>query len=72
MRLIEYDGAQHIKPVSIFGGQEYFNQLQHHDSLKNQYALSHNIPLVRIPYNIKNTLNLDDLLGEEYLIKGDM
>ena len=44
--------------------------MQKNDDLKNQYALSHNIPLVRIPYNKRDSMNLDDLLGSKYLIKG--
>lgn len=38
------------------------------DKIKNNYALSHNIPLVRIPYwEIKN-ITLDMLLEDKYLI----
>ena len=69
-RLIEFDGLQHIRPYEYFGGEEKFLQTNKHDSLKNNYALSHNIPLVRIPYNKRDTMNLDDLLGSKYLIKG--
>lgn len=67
IRLIEFDGEQHFKPVDIFGGEERFEILQQNDKLKNQYALSHNIPLVRIPYSKRDTMVLDDLLGSEYL-----
>lgn len=70
-RLIEYDGKQHFQPIGIFGGQEYFDKLQYHDVLKNQYAISHNIPLVRIPYYEINNITLNDLLNNKYLIKGD-
>lgn len=67
-RLIEFDGEQHIKPKSFFGGQEAFEILKKNDHLKNQYALSHNIPLVRIPYSKRDTMTLEDLLGDKYLI----
>lgn len=67
-RLIEFDGEQHFEPVDIFGGEEKFKIQQENDVLKNQYALSHNIPLVRIPYFLKNNITLQDLLEDKYLI----
>lgn len=70
-RLIEFDGPQHDRPNSLFG-QEEFERLQSADTLKNQYALSHNIPLVRIPYSKRDSMTLDDLLGDKYLIKGEI
>lgn len=69
-RLIEFDGLQHTKAYEYFGGEEKFLIVQKNDSLKNQYALSHNIPLVRIPYDKRDSMNLNDLLGQKYLIKG--
>lgn len=71
IRLIEFDGLQHNKPYKYFGGEEKFFEVQHHDLIKNQYALSHNIPLVRIPYSKRDSITLDDILGNQYLIKGD-
>ena len=68
VRLIEFDGKQHERPYDYFGGEEKFLELQYHDFLKNQYALSHNIPLVRIPYSKRDTMTLEDLLGDTYLI----
>ena len=70
-RLIEFDGPQHQRPYDGFGGVESFLIQQENDALKNQYALSHNIPLVRIPYSKRNSITLDDILGNKYLIKGD-
>lgn len=70
IRLIEFDGVQHDKPINYFGGEKRFNQQKRYDSLKNQYALSHNIPLVRIPYDKRDSIILDDLLGFKYLMKG--
>lgn len=70
-RIIEFDGMQHDEPIDFFGGAENFKQLQRNDEIKNQYALSHNIPLVRIPYSKRNTITIEDLLGDKYLIKGD-
>lgn len=68
IRLIEFDGEQHFKPVNIFGGEEKFKIRQENDALKNQYALSHNIPLVRIPYYLRDNITIQDLLEDKYLI----
>lgn len=68
IRLIEFDGPQHVKPYDYFGGEEKFLRVKGNDSLKNQYAISHNIPLVRIPYSKRDAVSLDDLFGETYLI----
>lgn len=68
IRLIEFDGNQHNKPYEYFGGEEKFLKVQENDTLKNQYALSHNIPLVRIPYSKRDTMSIEDLLGDKYLI----
>ena len=68
IRLIEFDGIQHQQPEPFFGGEEKFQKVQANDNLKNKYALSHNIPLVRIPYNEKNKITLSLLLSDKYLI----
>lgn len=72
VRLIEFDGQQHYSPVDYFGGKESFEVLIANDKLKNQYAISHNIPLIRIPYTKRKTIILEDLLGDKYLIKGEI
>lgn len=66
IRLIEFDGPQHSEPSSLFGENE-FTKLQFHDNLKNQYALSHNLPLVRIPYKERDNITLDLIMGDKYL-----
>lgn len=63
------DGQQHNKPYEYFGGVEKFLTVRKNDTLKNQYALSHNIPLVRIPYSKRDSMTLDDILGDSYLYK---
>lgn len=70
IRLIEFDGEQHSKPIDRFGGEESFKILQINDSIKNTYALSHNIPLVRIPYTLRNNVVLQDLFNDQYLVSG--
>lgn len=58
--LIEFDGEQHFKSVEYFGGEKAFRDTQLRDQIKNDFALSKNIPLLRIPYteqdNIKQIL----------------
>ncbi len=66
-RLVEFDGEQHTNPYDFFGGEEKFLKVQHNDTIKNQYAISHNISLVRIPYSKRDSMVLDDLLGSEYI-----
>lgn len=68
IRLIEFDGPQHDKPYDYFGGEDKFLKIQKNDGLKNNYALSHNIPLIRIPYHKRDSIVLDDLLNTTYLI----
>lgn len=52
--LIEFDGPQHIEG-NLFNLDSNFDQklLLKHDQMKNQYAINHNIPLIRIPYKDK-------------------
>lgn len=52
--LIEFDGLQHIEGHE-FKLDKNFNQqlLLKHDKMKNDYAIQHNIILVRIPYKDK-------------------
>lgn len=68
IRLIEFDGPQHYKSSSLFGGEEGFKILQYHDKLKNEYAKAHNIPLIRIPYNEKNNLTINLLMSDKFLV----
>lgn len=56
---IEYDGEQHFKAVSHFGGKEGLRIRQLHDQIKTDYCKNNNIPLLRIKYdeNIEEKLN---------------
>ena len=71
-RLIEFDGKQHYQEC---GGSWDINdslqQRQERDKIKNNYAISNNIELVRIPYWKRDSITLDMLLGNEYQIKGE-
>ena len=37
--------------------------------MKNDYAFTHNIPLVRIPYWERDHITLEMILGDEYIIR---
>lgn len=65
-RLIEFDGEQHFKNVPEWGGLELQQQ---RDKVKNKYALSHNIPLVRIPYWERDNITMEMINGDKYLVK---
>ena len=68
-RLIEFDGAQHYKEKAIWNKNTlHFEQLQLHDKEKNEYALSHNIPLVRIPYWERDNITLEMIMGDQYIV----
>ena len=63
-RLIEFDGIQHYEETNFFKWS--LSQIQASDQIKNEYALSHNIPLVRIPYWERDNITLDMIMGEQY------
>lgn len=52
--LIEYDGAQHIKPVEMFGGEKYLDSTKIRDDIKNKFAIDEGIHLFRISYKLKD------------------
>lgn len=66
LRLIEFDGPQHYKETSYFNGS--LSETQARDKEKNEYAILHNIPLVRIPYIERDKITLNLLFGNKYLI----
>ena len=62
--LIEYDGAQHYNPINYFGGEEQFQKQQIRDNNKNQYCLSHNLKLIRIPWTDFKELSWNYLINK--------
>ena len=50
--LIEYDGAQHTRPVDFFGGEEYYQRRVYNDNIKNEYCKTHNINLIRLSHTL--------------------
>lgn len=61
--LIEFQGKQHYKPVSAYGGEEQFNIQQEHDRRKRQYAKDNNIKLLEIAY--WDFENIEQILSRE-------
>lgn len=71
VRLIEFDGIQHFTSRSGVWNdtKDNLQKRQERDNRKNQYALNHNIPLVRIPYWERDNITLEMLIGNQYLVK---
>lgn len=58
--IIEYDGSQHFKYTDTgWNTKEHFERTRKSDLIKNKYCFDNNIPLIRIPYDAKYTI--DDL-----------
>lgn len=66
-RLIEFDGLQHSANSSGYLSDSY-EAIHNRDLEKNQWALENNIPLVRIPYNLRDSVQISDLLEDKYLL----
>jgi very-short-patch-repair endonuclease len=47
--IIEYDGEQHFKPSTKFGGGKFETTLEN-DQIKNEYCLENGIKLIRVHY----------------------
>ena len=70
IRLIEFDGKQHFNDISgIWNSKESLTDIQKRDKIKNEYALSHNIPLVRIPYWERDNITLEMIMDDKYLVR---
>lgn len=63
MYLIEFDGEYHFhyQSSSKWNTEEHFLHRQELDMKKNEYCKKHNIPLIRIPYTIRNDITINDL-----------
>ena len=57
---IEYHGIQHYEPRSKFGGEIEYEKTILRDTIKKEYCLKQNIPLLIISYNenVKDKLTL--------------
>ena len=66
----EFDGEEHKasnKPSALYS-EARLNQIRQYDAIKNEYAMKHGIPLVRIPYSEKGAITLDLLFSDKYLV----
>ena len=68
-RLIEFDGEQHYRTTGGWNSQNGFQAIQQRDKIKNEYALAHNIPLVRIPYWERDNITIDLIMSDKYLVR---
>lgn len=64
--LIEYQGEQHERPISVFGGEEQFVKQVEHDRRKREYAYKNNIKLLEVWYY--DFLKLEEILQKNILI----
>lgn len=61
--LIEYQGIQHYKPKSVFGGMSGLRKQQYYDMQKREYCKQHGIKLVIIPYWDENKITYDYIMN---------
>jgi len=52
--VIEYDGAQHFRPVGHWGGEKSLRDTQYRDDVKTKYCANNGIELIRILYPHKH------------------
>lgn len=52
--LIEYQGIQHYKPISFFGGIDTFNKQKNRDEIKKEYAVKNDIKYIEVPFYVSN------------------
>lgn len=48
--VIEFNGIQHYKPISVFGGEKALCVQEKHDLMKVQYCVDYGLYLLQIPY----------------------
>lgn len=64
--IIEFDGRQHFEEVSYF--KSSLKEIQISDNIKNNYASLKGIPLIRIPYELRDKITLELLFDDKYCI----
>lgn len=60
--LIEFQGIQHYKPKSKFGGVQGLKRQQFNDMKKREYCKKHNIKLILIPYWDEHKISYDYIM----------
>lgn len=66
IRLIEFDGPQHDSNNANYFSND--TNLAERDNVKNNYAKKNNIPLVRISYYKRDSMTIEDLMGDQFII----
>lgn len=68
--LLEYDGPQHFSySESGWDNLDYFLNITKKDNFKNKWCKENNIPLKRIPYWKLKNLTIEDIMGDNFLLK---
>lgn len=65
--IIEFNGAQHYKPIKFWGGTKLFEKQQERDLAVKKYCKSHKITLIEISY--KNYIDIENILKQKLKIK---
>ena len=65
IRLIEFDGELHYVSIDVWNSET----VKQNDLIKNEYCIKNNIPLVRIPYWERENIDLDMIMGDNFLIQ---
>ena len=63
--IIEYNGEQHYRSKSLWGGEKQFTKQQERDEALRKYCLASKIKLLEIPYTEFD--RIEDILLKECL-----
>ncbi len=61
---IEYDGRQHFKPISIWGGDDALIKTKERDNIKTAFCRENGVILIRIKYT-DNVVEVMDMITSE-------
>lgn len=64
--IIEYQGEQHYKPCSKFGGKKGFYQQQYNDNQKRRFCALHDFRLIEIPFYEEEKITYDYIMNKVY------
>lgn len=62
----EYDGEQHFRSIDFFGGEKAFEEMKIRDKKKDDYCKKHNIPMLRLNYQMSDD-EIISKLEENYI-----
>ena len=67
--IVEFDGKQHFGYTGYnWNVRENYIKTHNHDLYKNQWAWDNGIPMKRIPFTERDTVSLDMIMSDQYLI----